>query len=179
MSLAGRSNHYFVKLIIAETIKTCEISDGISRDVFVTTSTTKSTTRERGRGRRGNLLWLASTFSSSLSFRAERPRINLSGRDGGARSYAHACITHGPGRESHHAHESLYVAQGCSSSGSLLCVAFVASPPPARIYIPDHPLGLFTRIIIISSGTYAKFQWTRHTIQSIISVALSSLQGNR
>lgn len=60
----------------------------------------------------------ASAFSPSLSVCAERQRINLR-RDLRACEHAHACITHGPTVS--HAHESLYVAQGCSSSGSLLC----------------------------------------------------------
>lgn len=138
-----------------------------SRDIFVTTSTTKK--NEGGEP-------FASTFSSSLSFRAERQRINLRcdlSSVAARLKYAHACITHEPGRELHHAHESLYVAQGCSSSGSLLCVVFVASPAGTHIHIgslSDPSRNTYTIISTLST----RFQWARHNnaiwIPSIITL---------
>lgn len=96
-----------------------------SQDIFVTMSTTKSTTQGGGETLRVDVFvvlliprWEAGeSISDAISSVAA------------CMKYAHACIMHGPGRESlRHAHESLYVAQGCSSSGSLLFVVFVASP---------------------------------------------------
>jgi len=69
-----------------------------------------------------------------LSFRAERQRINL-WRDLRAREYIYACIMRSLAVS--RAHESLYVAQGCSSSGSFT-VSCSSHPPPTRIYISDR-----------------------------------------
>jgi len=69
-----------------------------------------------------------------LSFRAERQRINL-WRDLRAREYIYACIMRSLAVS--RAHESLYVAQGCSSSGSF-AVSCSSHPPPTRIYISDR-----------------------------------------
>jgi len=103
----------------------CKLIRNVPQDIFVNASDKIDTSGGT----------FTSVFSSSLSFHAERQRINLR-RDLRACVHAHACITHSPAMKPYHAHESLL----CSTRMQLVWVItvscmFLASPADTHIHI--------------------------------------------
>lgn len=125
--------------------KTCEIylptGVGTLRDIFVTTMR-KSTPQERG----GTSYVGVDVFVVPLISSWEARELISDAISSSVARGIRITRASRTGRESHHAHEPLYVAQGCSSSGSLLC-RVVASPADTHI----HQIALWSLHVICNN----------------------------